>query len=135
MKISGAYVGATYMALLVGILGFCMGLFNATMALNEKGYYFTLLAFGLYASISVQKNVRDMEEGQDVSSTYIGLSYGAVLLSLILLAVGLMNASLTLSEKGFYGIAFVLALFSAVTVQKNIRDKRVLDSLDSRERD
>ena len=39
-----------------------------------------------------------------------------------LLAVGLWNATLMLSEKGFYGLAFFLSLFSAVAVQKNIRD-------------
>ena len=27
-----------------------------------------------------------------------------------------------LSEKGFYGMSFVLALFAIITVQKNIRD-------------
>jgi len=29
---------------------------------------------------------------------------------------------LVLSEKGFYGMAFLLSLFAAVTVQKNVRD-------------
>ncbi|WP_253927089.1 YiaA/YiaB family inner membrane protein, partial [Shigella sonnei] len=32
------------------------------------------------------------------------------------------NATLLLSEKGFYGLAFFLSLFGAVAVQKNIRD-------------
>ena len=27
-----------------------------------------------------------------------------------------------LSEKGFYGMAFILSLFAIITVQKNIRD-------------
>ncbi len=39
-----------------------------------------------------------------------------------LLVVGLWNATLLLSEKGFYGLAFFLSLFGAVAVQKNIRD-------------
>ena len=30
--------------------------------------------------------------------------------------------SLALSEKGFYAMAFVLSLFAAVAVQKNVRD-------------
>ncbi|HLS66979.1 MAG TPA: YiaA/YiaB family inner membrane protein, partial [Pseudogracilibacillus sp.] len=38
-------------------------------------------------------------------------------------AIGLYNAgSITLSEKGFYGMAFALSLFAAITIQKNIRD-------------
>jgi uncharacterized membrane protein YiaA len=39
-----------------------------------------------------------------------------------LLVVGLFNATLQLSEKGFYAMSFVLALFGAVAVQKNTRD-------------
>jgi len=39
------------------------------------------------------------------------------------MAIGLYNAgSIVLSEKGFYGMAFVLSLFAAITVQKNVRD-------------
>lgn len=43
-------------------------------------------------------------------------------LVMLLLGVGLWNATLAMSEKGFYGMAFCLALFSAIAVQKNIRD-------------
>ena len=39
------------------------------------------------------------------------------------MAIDLFNAgSIVLSEKGFYGMAYVLSLFAAITVQKNIRD-------------
>jgi uncharacterized membrane protein YiaA len=41
---------------------------------------------------------------------------------MLLLAVGLWNAKLQPSEKGFYAMGFVLALFAAVAVQKNVRD-------------
>ena len=43
-------------------------------------------------------------------------------LTLLLLAIGLWNANLLLSEKGFYGISFALSLFASVAVQKNVRD-------------
>jgi uncharacterized membrane protein YiaA len=43
-------------------------------------------------------------------------------ISVALLTVGLWNATLATSEKGFYAMAFLLALFGAVAVQKNIRD-------------
>ena len=36
--------------------------------------------------------------------------------------IGLFNATLASSEKGFYAMAFLLALFGSVAVQKNIRD-------------
>ncbi len=39
------------------------------------------------------------------------------------MGIGLYNAgSIVLSEKGFYAMAFVLSIFAAITVQKNIRD-------------
>lgn len=121
-RASGVYVGATYLSLGIGALGFVLGLWNATMVLNEKGYYFTLLCFGLFAAIALQKCVRDQAEGIRSTGTYIGLCYIAVALSLLLLVIGLWNATLSLSEKGYYAMSFTLALFAAVTVQKSVRD-------------
>jgi uncharacterized membrane protein YiaA len=97
---------------------------NAEMELNEKGYYFTVLMFGLFAAISVQKAVRDQLEGIPVTNIYYGLAWFSTILSIILLTVGLWNADLTKSEKGFYAMAFVLSLFSAIAVQKNTRDMK-----------
>lgn len=121
-RASGAYTGATFACLGIGAVGFMVGLWNATMELNEKGYYFTLLAFGLFAAVTLQKCMRDKQENVPVSSTFVGLSFLAVGLSLLLLVIGLWNATLLLSEKAYYAMSFVLALFSAVTVQKNTRD-------------
>lgn len=46
---------------------------------------------------------------------------------MLLLTVGLFNASLALSEKGFYAMAFLLSLFAAVAAQKNVRDLGALN--------
>ncbi|ELW9446305.1 YiaA/YiaB family protein [Burkholderia cenocepacia] len=119
---SFAFVAASWAALLAGFAAFLIGLWNAGMQLNEKGYYFTVLVFGLYAAISLQKSVRDRAEGISVTGIYYGLSWVALLLSIALLIVGLFNATLQLSEKGFYAMSFVLALFGSVAVQKNTRD-------------
>ena len=35
---SSAFIGASWLALLIGILTYLAGLWNAGMALNEKGY-------------------------------------------------------------------------------------------------
>ncbi len=123
---SAAFVAASWLALLMGMVGFVVGLWNATMALNEKGYYFTVLMFGLFAAISLQKTVRDQLEKIPVTGLYYGLAWFATLLAILLLLVGLWNATLTLSEKGFYGMAFLLALFGAIAVQKNTRDMRAV---------
>jgi uncharacterized membrane protein YiaA len=119
---SAAFIAASWFALLAGIGGFLVGLFNATMALNEKGYYFTVLMFGLFAVISLQKTVRDQIEKIPVTNLYYGLAWFATLLPIALLIIGLWHATLTLSEKGFYGMAFLLSLFGAIAVQKNTRD-------------
>ena len=122
---TAAFVGASWAALLVGACTYLTGLWNATMQLNEKGYYFTLLAYGLFAAVSLQKSVRDRLEGIPVTNLYFGLCWISLLLALLLLSVGLWNATLAPSEKGFYAMSFVLSLFAAVAVQKNVRDSGV----------
>lgn len=118
-----AFKGASWAALLVGVAAYLIGLFNATMQLNEKGYYFAVLVFGLYSAVSLQKAVRDKDEGIPVTGIYYGISWFALIVSISLMVIGLYNAgSIVLSEKGFYGMSFVLSLFAAITVQKNIRD-------------
>ncbi len=48
-KPTPAFIGASWTALLIGMVSYCIGLWNATMELNEKGYYFTILLFGLFS--------------------------------------------------------------------------------------
>ena len=118
-----AFVGASWAALLVGVTAYLIGLYNAGMELNEKGYYFAILVFGLYSSVSLQKAVRDKDEGIPVTNIYYGISWFALIVSISLMAIGLYNAgSIVLSEKGFYAMSFVLSVFAAITIQKNIRD-------------
>ena len=119
---SGAFVGASWSALLVGVLMYLIGLWNASMQLNEKGYYLTLLMYGLFASVSLQKSVRVRLEGTPVTALYFGLFWISLAATVVLISVGLWNATIASSEKGFYAMSFVLSLFAAVTVQKNVRD-------------
>ncbi len=121
-KPSAAFLGASWVALVLGVGAYSIGLWNASMQLNEKGYYFTVLMYGLFAAVSVQKSVRDKAEGIPVTPIYLGLSWFSTLLTLLLLTVGLINATLTLSEKGFFAMSFVLSLFAVIAVQKNTRD-------------
>ena len=105
-----------------GIVTYLLGLWNAEMQLNEKGYYFAVLVLGLFSAASYQKTVRDKYEGIPTTSIYYMTCLTVFIISVALLMVGLWNATLLLSEKGFYGLAFFLSLFGAVAVQKNIRD-------------
>ena len=122
---TAAFVFAAWVALLIGAGAYLLGLWNATLALNEKGYYLTLLLYGLFAAVSLQKSVRDRAEGIRVTAIYFGLCWISVIAALLLLTVGLMNATMLLSEKGFYAMSFVLSLFAAVAVQKNVRDSGI----------
>lgn len=123
-KPTAAFIGASWLALLIGALTYLIGLWNADkMQLNEKGYYLTLLLYGLFAAVSLQKSVRDRQQGIPVTGIYFGLCWISVGLALLLLTVGLWNAgSISPSEKGFYAMSYILSLFAAVAVQKNIRD-------------
>ncbi len=128
---SSAFIAASWSALFIGTIAFIIGLWNASMLLNEKGYYFTVLMFGLFSAISVQKAVRDQLEGVPVSNLYYGIAWFATLLSIVLLTVGLWNANLDRSEKGFYGMSFLLSLFAAIAVQKNTRDMKSAKTTDA----
>ena len=121
-KPSPAFIGASWVALGAGMAGFLVGLWRSEMLLNEKGYYFAVLMYGLFSVVSVQKSVRDRLEGIPVTDIYYGISWFSTILCIVLLAVGLWNATLLPSEKGFYAFAFLLALFGAIAVQKNTRD-------------
>jgi uncharacterized membrane protein YiaA len=123
---TGAFVGASWLALFVGAITYLVGLWNAHMLLNEKGYYFTILMYGLFSAVSLQKSVRDRLEGTPVTGIYFGLCWLSLAISILLLAVGLWNAELALSEKGFYAMSFLLSLFGSVAVQKNVRDVALL---------
>ncbi|MFC5463266.1 inner membrane protein YiaA [Lederbergia graminis] len=120
---TGPFKAAAWGALFVGVISYLIGLYNSNMELNEQGYYFSVLVFGLFAAVSLQKSVRDRDEGIPVTNIYYGVSWFALIIAIALMAIGLYNAgSIVLSEKGFFGMAYVLSIFAAITVQKNVRD-------------
>lgn len=116
------FVTASWIVLVVGMGAYLIGLWNAEMMLNEKGYYFTILMYGLFSAVAVQKSVRDKASGIFVTPIFIGISWFSTLLAILLLVIGLWNADLALSEKGFYAMSYTLSLFAAICVQKNVRD-------------
>ena len=126
-KTSNAFIAASWVALGAGVIGYLVGLARAEMLLNEKGYYFTVLMFGLFSVVSLQKSVRDRLENLPVTDIYYGICWFGTLLSIALLAIGLVNATILPSEKGFYAFAFLLSLFGAISVQKNTRDIMAFD--------
>ncbi|KZN59815.1 hypothetical protein N473_02565 [Pseudoalteromonas luteoviolacea CPMOR-1] len=114
---------ASMLVLVIGVATYCIGLFNASMQLNEKGYYLVILLYGLFSAVSLQKSIRDKQENLSTSAIYHMLSLVSTGSAIVFLLIGLYNADLLLSEKGFYGIAYIMSLYAAVAVQKNIRDQ------------
>lgn len=123
-KTSAAFVGASWLALGTGMCGYLIGLWRSDMLLNEKGFYFTVLMFGIFSVVSLQKSVRDRLDGLPVTDIYYGICWFSTILSITLLTIGLWNATLLPSEKGFYAFAFLLGLYGAIAVQKNTRDNQ-----------
>lgn len=119
---SAAFVGASWLALVAGVTTYLAGVWRSDMMPNEKGYYFTVLMYGLFAAVSVQKAVRDRLQDIPVTAIYYGLAWASLLIAIALLVTGLFNATLTASEKGFFAMAFALSLFASIAVQKNTRD-------------
>ena len=128
-KPSPAFILLSWAVLATGISTYLVGLWNAELWLSEKGFYFIVLMYGLFSAISVQKSVRDRLEGIPVTHIYYGLSWASTTLAMLLLLIGLWNVEMSLSEKGFYAMSFILSLFAAITVQKNTRDSMDTPSL------
>ncbi len=121
-KPTSAYIFSTWGVLAIGVLGYLIGLWNAELQLNEKGYYFAVFLLAMFSAVTLQKTIRDKSEGIPVTNVFMGMCWVAFFSAIALLVIGLINATMLLSEKGFYGMSFVLSLFAIITVQKNIRD-------------
>ncbi|MCH7307978.1 hypothetical protein MMO38_07455 [Acinetobacter sp. NIPH 1852] len=133
---TSAFIAASWVALLTGGVGFIIGLWNADMPLHEKGYYFVILLYGLFSAASLQKTVRDQLEEIPVTAIYYALCWASMAVCIVLLLISLWNADITMSEKGFYIMSFLLSLFGVVATQKNIRDLnylRLQTGLDTRQ--
>ena len=123
---TSAFIAASWVALLAGAVGFMIGLWNANMPLHEKGYYLVILLYGLFSATSLQKTIRDQLEEIAVTTIYYGLCWASMAVCIVLLLISLWNADITMSEKGFYIMSFLLSLFGVVATQKNIRDLNYL---------
>ncbi len=122
-KPSSAFVGASWLTLLIGIISFWIGLYNSDLPIANIGFFFTVQMYGLFSAVSVQKAVRDRLESIPVSSIYLNLSWISLLLTASLMVIGLWNTTqMDIASRGFYAMSFILSVFAAIAVQKNVRD-------------
>ena len=119
---SNTYKVASLVTLAIGAGGYLLGLYNADIMLSEKDFYFAIFLLALFSAVSLQKTVRDLEEGIAVTGVFTTICWASFAAAIILLVIGLINVQMLLSEKGFYAMSFLLSLFAVVTVQKNTRD-------------
>ncbi len=117
-----AYRLASFVTFAVGGCGFLLGLWNAELLLSEKGFYLAIFMLGLFSAVTLQKTIREKEEGININKTFTAICWSSFIAAISMLVLGLYNAEMMLSEKGFYGMAFVVSLFAAITIQKNTRD-------------
>jgi uncharacterized membrane protein YiaA len=123
MKPSFAFVTLSWIAALAGVVLYGSMLFNSSaLTWSDKNFFTAILVFAVYAAISVQKIVRDRLEGVPFTNLYYGVSWLAVIVAIGLFVNGLFNVNISLSERGFYGMAMLLTLFGAIAIQKNTRD-------------
>ena len=123
MKPSFAFVALSWVAALAGVVLYGSMLFNsAALTWSDKNFFAAILVFAVYAAISVQKIVRDRIEGVPFTNLYYGVSWLAVIVAIGMFVNGLFGVNVTMSERGFYGMAMLLTLFGAIAIQKNTRD-------------
>lgn len=61
IRVTGTYMNVCWAALVAALAMVTIGLFNATFELATKGFFGMAYALSLFAVLTVQKNVRDME--------------------------------------------------------------------------
>lgn len=128
---SGPFIGASWAAALIGIVGFLFATWHAT-DLDRTGKFLlaTLLLFGLYGIVGVTKAIRDKSESVPVSAMFIGVSWIAALIPILLLGLFIVNSALPDVNQSLFAVAYLLAAFGTVAVQKNIRDLDHKNSLE-----
>src|SRR3712207_9315507 len=76
-----------------------------TAKIRRKLFFFNDTATTEIYTLSLHDALPIYLEDIPVTPIYFGLCWTSVILSIVLLSVGLWNASLSLSEKGFYAMA------------------------------
>ena len=87
VPVSPAFNIVSWVALMAGVASYLVGLWNAEMQLNERGYYFAVLLLGLFAAASYQKTVRDRYEGIPTTQIYYFMCLVTFIISIGLLLV------------------------------------------------
>ncbi|WP_201318070.1 YiaA/YiaB family inner membrane protein [Paenibacillus sp. EPM92] len=140
-----AFTAVSYFAFAAGLFLFAIGVYNADWQLNVKGYYILCVVLITMACIVVQKVARDNAEDKFLqqdnpkhkmrnTTAFTGMSYIGLLIGYAMFFIGLYNAPFELNVKGYYIAVVLLISYSAIGVQKvirdNVEDKEILGDLE-----
>ncbi|WP_243735253.1 YiaA/YiaB family inner membrane protein [Paenibacillus turpanensis] len=128
-----AFTAVSYFALAAGLFLFGIGVYNADWQLNVKGYYILCVVLITMGCIVVQKVARDNTEDKFLrqdnpkhkmrnTAAFTGMSYLGLFIGYAMFFIGLYNAPFELNIKGYYIAVVLLISYSAIGVQKVIRD-------------
>jgi uncharacterized membrane protein YiaA len=121
-KPSAAFIAASWIALGTGVIGYLIGLYRAEMLLNEKGYYFTVLMFGLFSVVSLQKSVRDKLEKIPVTDLYYGICWFVTILVYSFISSRFMERHITSKRKRVLCFLIFSYPFLALLLFKKTRE-------------
>src|SRR3990167_1704430 len=82
-KPSFAFIAASWAAFGTGIIGYFAGLFRSELYLSEKGYYFTVIMFGLFSEhdngevVSFFAQVKSEHDNGEVVSFFAQVKFAA----------------------------------------------------------
>lgn len=141
-----AFTAVSYFAFAAGLFFlFAIGVYNADWQLNVKGYYILCVVLITMTCIVVQKVARDNAEDKFLqqdnpkhkmrnTTAFTGMSYIGLLIGYVMFFIGLYNAPFELNVKGYYIAVVLLISYSAIGVQKvirdNVEDKEILGDLE-----
>lgn len=60
---------------------------------------------------------------QKPTSAFVGASWAALFIGSLTYLIGLWNSQMALNERGYYLVILMYGLFSAVSLQKSVRDR------------
>jgi uncharacterized membrane protein YiaA len=60
ITVTNIYYGLSWFSMMISILLLGVGVWNSQMLASEKGFYLMAFVLSLFASITIQKNIRDL---------------------------------------------------------------------------
>lgn len=118
-KSSQTWYGLSWLFFSICLFTTGIGIYNMGMPKSVQGYFVQSVIVITICSFNLQKSLKDKDDGvQSVTGQWMMLTWGAFILSIITIAIGIWNLDAPLSVKGFYSQSIILLIGSSVNLQK-----------------